>query len=316
MRRVLALVAAAAMIAGSVAIRNRMDRGKEDRDNPLRIVCAAELGPVCEALAGTPAHVTVEPAPTTADRLARVTDDDPGLDGWLVPAPWPQIVDGRRRGQTPLFGDSGSPLARSPLVLVIDKALPDRTGCGPAVGWKCLGEAAGAGKAKPGHGSDGVGALVLGQAAAAYFGRLDLSTLDLEDPNFARWYRGLEQAAPPRASGGSPLNEMLGTRFASLDAVATTEAEAVPAVRDSALRDRITVLYPAPMATADLVLAGVAGAPARRLREVAGADALRKALVEGGWRVEGAPQPPGPPLPATNGLPSPGFLDALRRLRP
>jgi hypothetical protein len=44
---------------------------------------------------------------------------------------------------------------------------------------------------------------------------------------------------------------------------------------------------------------------------VAGGDATRKALGDAGWRVEGRTGP-AEPLPPTNGLPSPGFLDALR----
>lgn len=305
MRRLLAVVAAAAMVAGSIALRSRLDRREEDRTNPLRVVCAAELGTVCDALRRTSARVTVEPAPRTADRLARA--ENPEIDGWLVPAPWPQIVDGRRRpgGLTPLFTDVSSPLARSPLVIVMSRPVADRCGSG----WKCLGEVAARNQAKPGHpdpGDNGFGALIVGQAAAAYFGRVvDLSTIDLDDPGFAAWFRALERATPPLISGGSPLNEMLGTNFAFYDAVGTIEAEAVPVVTQAAVRDRVTLLYPEPMATVDVVLAGSGS----RLREVAGGEAVRKALSDAGWRVDGRGTPP---LPATNGLPSPGFLDALR----
>jgi hypothetical protein len=320
MRRVLALVAAAAMVAGSIAVRSRIDRSATDKANPLRIVCASELGAVCDTLRRSAAHVTVEPAPTTADRLGGSAAGDPGIDGWLVPAPWPQIVDGRRRVQAlvPLFGDVSAPLARSPLVLVVRRTLADSLGprCGGAVGWKCLGDAAGAGQAKPGHadpGADAIGTLVVGQATAAYFGRADdLSTTDLDDAGFARWFRGLERAAPPLASGGSALDEMLGTNFAVYDAVGTTEAEAAPVVAAPAVRDRVVLLYPAPMATADVVLASGGGATARRLRDVAGGDSTRKALADAGWRVEGVTRTADPPLPQTNGLPSPGFLDTLR----
>src|SRR5919202_6922334 len=99
MRRLLALLAAAAMVAGSVAIRSRLDRNEEDRTNPVRVVCASELGRVCDSVGRTGARVTVEAATTTAERLGTSSGDDPGLDGWLVPAPWPQIVDGRRGQQ-------------------------------------------------------------------------------------------------------------------------------------------------------------------------------------------------------------------------
>ena len=320
MRRLLALVAAAAMVAGSMAVRSRLDRREEDRVNPLRVVCASELGAVCEALRQTTAVVTVEPAGATADRLGRPRAEDPGIDGWLVPAPWPQIVDGRRRLQAlvPLFADVGAPLARSPLVLVVRRTLADTLGprCGGTVGWRCLGDAAAAGQAKPAHadpGADGVGALVVGQATASYFGRVDdLSTIDLDDADFARWFRALERAAPPLPSGGSPLNEMLGTNFAAYDAVGTLEAEAGPVLAASAVRDRVVLLYPSPMATADVVLASTGGNTTRRVRDVAGGDATRKALAEAGWRVGGATRTAEPVLPPTNGLPSPGLLDTLR----
>ena len=304
MRRLLAVVAAAAMVAGSLAVRSRLDRREEDRTNPLRVVCAAELGTVCDALRRTPARVTVEPAPRTADRLARAENAE--IDGWLVPAPWPQIVDGRRRpgGLAPLFTDVSPPLARSPLVLVMSQAVAGRC----SSGWKCLGEAAARSQAKPGHpdpGDNAFGALIVGQAAAAYFNRSDLSTFDLDDPGFAAWFRALERATPPLISGGSPLNEMLGTNFAAYDAVGTLEAEAAPILATSAVRDRVQLLYPEPMATVDVVLAGSGS----RLREVAGGETVRKALADAGWRVDGRGTPP---LPATNGLPSPGFLDAVR----
>ncbi len=314
MRRVLALVAAAAMVAGSIAIRSRLDRNEEERTNPVRVVCAAELGPVCDALRRTGAHVTIEGAGTTADRLGRASEEEPGVDGWLVPAPWPQIVDGRRRQASllPLFADVGAPIARSPLVLVVEKALADRIGprCAGPVGWKCLGEQAGTARPRHPEPSTAFGALILGQATAAWFGRVDnLSTFDLDDPGFAKWFQALERAAPPTASGGSPLEEMLGTTFATYNAVGTIEAEAVPVVGTSALRERVTVLYPEPMATADVVLAGAAG----RLRTN---DSVRKAFRDAGWRVDGAGPPGAPALPPTNGLPSPGFLDALRERRP
>lgn len=322
MRRVLAMVAAAAMVAGSLALRSRLDRREEDRATPLRVVCAAELSPACDSIDRTRARVTVEPAGTTADRLGRSTADDAGVDGWLVPAPWPEIVDGRRRANqlVPLFPDTTAPLARSPLVLVARRALADRLGpgCGGPLGWKCLGEAAAPGGAdtpKPGHPDpsvNAVGALVIGQATAAFFGRGDLSTLDLDDPGFARWFTALERAAPPLASGGSPLNEMLGTNFAVYDAVGTLEAEAAPVLTGSAVRDRVVLLYPSPMATADVVLASAGGTATRRARDVAAGDTTRRALAGAGWRVEGVSRATDPPLPPTNGLPSPGFLDALR----
>jgi Bacterial extracellular solute-binding protein len=333
-RRVLAVVAAAAMIAGSLAIRSALDRDRTEAAQVLRLTCATELDVACSRMAEKDDRVvlTVEPAGVTADRLASV-DADAGLDGWLAPAPWPDIVDGQRRARAlpALFSGERPTVARSPLVLVVWKdraaALNPRCPAPGGLGWRCLGEAAGApggwpsvggrpewGPVKPGHAApdtDGIGLLVLGQAVAGWFGRADLSTADLEDEAFARWFGGLERAVP--SSAGSPLESMLVVGPAAFDAAGTTEAEAAPLVAGSARRDALTLLYPSPMATADVVLAtaGEKGM-ASSLRGVVGGDEGRTALTEAGWRVGAGDRPGAPALAAASGLPSPGLLDALR----
>ncbi|MGI9032193.1 MAG: substrate-binding domain-containing protein [Acidimicrobiales bacterium] len=338
MRRVLAVLAAAAMVAGSVALRSRLDRNKAEGAQTLRLTCATELASPCQALANGDHRVrlTVEGAGTTADRLA-AADADIGLDGWLVAAPWPKLVDQQRRARAlaPLFEANPRVLARSPLVLAVwkDRAAALAPRCGGTVGWKCLGEAAGTpggwkvvggrtewGDVKVGHAppaSDGIAMLVLGQAAGAWFGRTDLSTIDLEDDGFQRWFTGLERAVPD--TGASALATMLVTGPAVLDAAATTEAEAGPALATSARRAGIDLLYPSPMATADVVLATGTDGRAQADRALAGLAAGSrgaKALAVAGWRVEGQPRAAGvpdrPALPSASGLPSPGLLDALR----
>lgn len=305
MRRLLALVAAAAMVAGSLFLRSRLDRKHEEAANPVRLVCAAELGSTCDAVASLVPGTTTEPSVATADRLA--STDDPQVDAWLVAGPWPQIVDGRRRarGLEPIFTDLGNPLARSPLVLV---GWNDRTPpCG--LQWKCIGETK---DTRPGHGNlatDGLATLVLGQAAEDFFGRSDLSTVDLDDGPFQGWLTNLERAVPAAPSTGSPLAQMLVTRRAVYDMVGTVEAEAGPVLQRAAIGNEAKLAYPSPMVTADVVLATTGGDKGRRAREAAGGEATRKALGEAGWRVGGGGNPP---LPPASGLPSPGFLDALR----
>ena len=335
MRRVLAVVAAAAMIAGSLAIRSALDRDRSEAAQVLRLACASELEAVCRRVAEDDDRValTVEPAGATADRLASA-DADPGLDGWLAPAPWPDIVDGRRRSRAlpPLFAGERPTLARSALVLVAwrDRAAALGPRCPPpgGFGWRCLGEAAGIaggwaavggrpewGPVKPGHASpdtDGIGLLVLGQAVVSWFGRADLSTADLDDEAFARWFAGLERAVPATAAA-SPLQNMLVVGPAAFDAVGTTEAEATPLVSRSARRDALNLLYPSPMATADVVLATVERSPAATsLRRVVQGNEARAAFETAGWRVGTGARPDAPALPPTSGLPSPGLLDALR----
>jgi hypothetical protein len=336
-RRVLALVAAAGMVVGSLALRARLDRGEEERSTTLRLTCSAELETPCRTIADRAGAgrvaLTVEPAGTTADRLAGATGEL-GLDGWLVPEPWPGIVDGRRRARAmpTLFAENRRAVARSPLVLVVwkERAAALASRCSGPVTWKCLGDAATAGpwtasggrpewgSLKPGHAepaSDGVGLLVLGQAVAGWFGRTDVSTFDLDDDSFARWFSALERSVP--YSAASPLPLMLAAGPAVYDAAGTTESEAGPLLAQSARRGAVDVLYPAPMATADVVLATTGSeSVTSSLRRVATGDDGRRALADGGWRVPGTPNAPGvtdsPALPATTGLPSGGLLDALR----
>lgn len=328
------------MVAGSLALRSRLDDKHEaGGGQTLRLTCADELEAACRQLErqeGGRLQVTVEPAGTTTARLARAATGDAGLDGWLVTSPSPDIVEIERRSGAldPVFSPARPPLARSPLVLVAwkDRAAPLGPRCaGGVLGWKCLGEAAGTpggwaavggrpewGPVKPGHAdpaASGVGALVVAQATAAWFGRADVSTTDLDDDGFQRWFGGLERAVPP--SAGSPLLDMVVTGPSALDAVGTTEAEAGPLVARSARRASLTLLYPAPMATADVVLATpVADTRSSSLRQVVAGSQGRSALAAAGWRVPGAAPvegvPTSPALPAGSGLPPAGLVDALR----
>ena len=321
MRRLLAFAVAAAMVGGSLWLRNGGDDsgGGPGGDGAAQLTCATELETVCEALAGDGVEVTVEPAPETADRLIKADEAD--LDGWLVPAPWPDIVQGAREraARRPLFEATGAPLARSRLALVVWKDRAARLGdeCGGPVGWKCLGDVADKpwkdlggredwGPVKLGHGdlgADATALLVLGQAVAAYFGRTDLSSIDLEDPGFDSWVGRLEGAVRVPAAG-SGLETMLTAGPAQYDAVGTLDAEARSAVATSARRKNLDLLYPSPMITADVVLATVAGERGRRLAAVVRSDDGRRALAGAGWDVPGRAGAPMPP---------PGFLEALRQ---
>ena len=127
-------------------------------------------------------HVTVEDAGVTASRL-ETADAVTGIDGWLVEAPWPEIVDEARarNGLPDLFEADPAVLARSPLVMAMwnDRLEAIVGSCEDgALTWKCVGNVAGKqwstiggedswGAVKPGFAdprTDGIGALVLAQA--------------------------------------------------------------------------------------------------------------------------------------------------------
>ncbi|MGH9176927.1 MAG: hypothetical protein ACRD0N_00015 [Acidimicrobiales bacterium] len=333
--RLLALLAAVAMVVGAVAVRNRIDDKEERQEATLRLVCATELRAVCDDLAADDDHTvvaTVEPAATTAGRLSALGPGRrAGLDGWLVPYPWPEVMsEARERAGSDTLLAPGPVLARSPVVLAMwpDRAEVLAARCeGGAPEWKCLGEAAGQrweaiggnpawGPVKPGHlpPSTATGLTVLGAAAAAWFGRADLSSADLDDDGFRGWLARLERAVP--ATPAPTLENMLVRGPSTFDAVGALEAEAGPVLARSARAAKPDLLYPAPVATADVVLASPPGRLADLLAELVGGAVGRRSLAQAGWRVEGQPRvqgvPATPALPPGNGLPSPGLLSALR----
>ena len=291
MKRLLAFVVAAAMVAGSLYVRSRRD----DDDGPTtvepqtaRIVCSEELAAACEALGGA-----VEDAGTTADRL--VADDDPDVDVWIVPAPWPELVDVRRErdGGEGLFGAS-TVVATTRLAMVSWK---DALTCTGEVSWRCVAEATAKG-VKPGFADptrDGVGLLALGHLAVSLAGRTDLSTIDFEDPAFDDAFLAVVRAITEY--GDDPLTRMLVQGRSAFDVVEVTGAAATGILETAARRDEVQVQYPAPVATAGAVVAARRGTRVdTSLRERAAGE-----LERAGWTRGGQP----------GGLPDAGFLDAL-----
>lgn len=334
--RVLAVVAAIAMVAGALFARSRIDDDEERSTTTLRLVCTTELAGVCDGLAASEEsriETRVEPPATTADALVHLGPGQrPSFDGWLATAPWPAIVaeNRSRAGDAGLDVTTGRVLARSPVVLAVraDRRSVLEAACGGTPGWKCLGQAAGkrwealpGGKAdwgdvKPGHPSvdTASGLTVLGGATVGYFdGRGDLSSADLDEAGYQDWLDRLERAVPGRPA--SPFQTML-TRLSSFDAVGTLEAEAGPLLA-TASNKNVGLLYPSPVATADVVLATTGGRAADLLTAIVSGAPGRRALARSGWRVAGEPAAAGvpgePELPAASNLPEPGVLDALRR---
>lgn len=338
--RLLAFVAAIAMVVGAIAVRSRIDDDKVRKTTVLRLVCATELVAACEALAADGdagrVKVTTEAAAVTAGRLLSADTGAAAardLDGWLVTAPWPAIVaEGRGRAGLDALVKAGSVLARSPVVLAVwpeRSAVLSRHCRTEGVSWRCLGDNAGRswadlggpptwGPLKPGHASPttATGLSVVGAATAAYFDRTDVSRADLDDDGYRDWLTRLERSIPSRSA--SPLEDMLLAGPGAFDVVATLEADAGPLLARSARAEPPQLQYPAPVATADVVLASVGSS--RRAAQLVGVvtgRSGRAALAGAGWRVEGQRRAPGiggTPLPSASGLPSPGVLQALRQV--
>lgn len=333
MKRVGALVAAVAMVAGAMWARDRLDARGDGGGDPVLaadrpvLLCATELAAVCDALEVDP--LVEDPG----DTLDRVAGGEPlGADGWLVTSPWPAMAAIVAAAGTVPELEVGDVIARSPAVLVVATAREQAlaAGCGGDVGWACVGEVAGEpwgehggeatwGTVRAAHGDPGTlpGLTVVAAAAAGFLGTTDYATNDLETDAFDDWFTELERAATSAARGRRDLvRQLLAVGPSDLSIVGALEAEAGPAVAGAANPQGV-VLYPSPMVTADVVLATVPGAAgAGALRDAVGAPEAAEVLVQLGWRVPGRPPAAGvgsEPLPADDGLPDAGVLVALRQ---
>jgi hypothetical protein len=338
-QRVGAAVVAVLLVVVALLVRNWIDDGGGGGGGTVRLLCTTELEAACTRLTeqNDSVDVTVEPAGTTAQSLVALPDEGrPNFDAWLAPSPWPEIVDTQRSEsqKRPLFSRPSDPIGRSPLVLVArtDRApvLEATPACNNTVDWKCIGAVAGRswtdlpggqaawGTVKPAYGNPTVGAvalLVLSQATSEFLGTADYSLADLESDEYLDWLSGIERAVPSTPT--NPFLEMLQQLpTATYDVVGTTEAEAGPAIAAAApdRRRELTLLYPEPVVTADVVLAAVVG-------HGDAADGLTgdiaEALAATGWRVPGFDSVRGvrdtPALPRQSGLPDAGVLVALQR---
>jgi hypothetical protein len=342
--RAVAVVVAIAMVGGALVVRNLVfddddssGAGGGGSTESLRVACVAELADVCAEL---DADITVANAgDTAAELIAASGRADPDVDAWITVAPWAQIVRDQRvaAGNEPLLEDDIGPVARSPLVFVArtDRADVLAGACQGEVTWTCVGNRAGTawstfggeetwGRVRPAHGepeTGAIGLLAVGQAVGDFVATDEIpvdrvTPIDWQSNDaFPGWFQQLEQAIPADAftPGRDPFDTWLQTRGTAYDLVMTSEADARTKLAGAAgaVRDSSTVLYPRPVATADVVLTPVAGG-----RNPSGLeDDLRDALADRGYRVDGEPAPAGAPaLGDTDGLPSAGALYAIRGL--
>ncbi|MDQ1402021.1 MAG: hypothetical protein QOG03_337, partial [Actinomycetota bacterium] len=203
MNRLTAILLAAALVAGAVFARGKINTHKTESSAVLRLTCSTELEATCHALHDRDHRivVTVEAAGVTMDRAAPLgSGADLGFDGWLTVGPWPIMA---------VMSVSGSPLSPegllrgAPLGLAVraDRATLLTKQCGGQVTWVCVRDALAKGRweALPGGtglsgdirfglpdpGSEALGLLTLDAAAEAH--QPDLSSTDLTTDEFLQW---------------------------------------------------------------------------------------------------------------------------------
>jgi hypothetical protein len=327
-RTLLALLGAALMVGAALVIRATVIEGDDGggSSGTTRLVCATEVAEACAELGGDEVQVTVEPAGVTAARLAALSDEeatDPGFDGWLVPAPWPDLVRAARDQAAlgPVIDEPAGPVARSPLTLAVwaDRVPALEAECA-TVDWRCVGDAAPAGTVQPAFADPAVSATgrdVLGQVATDYFDRTDITSFDVDnDQGFRIFLDQLADSSATVPAGADALDLMLSTGGAQVDVVGAFEAEACPTLQEAARGDEVALIYPAPVATAELEFApATRGGGAEHLADVVSGEAGENALVATGWHVgDAAPDCDSPDLPRGSNLPAAGVLQALSDL--
>lgn len=316
--RVLAVLAAVALIVGAVMLRGVLDDGDDgtevvtDTTNAPApsgaVICIEELRDACAGVEG----VVIEAADDTIERLSTEENAEPP-SAWVTFAPLQGALDEARRvnGMSVLFV-AAERVATTPLVLVAraDRGVVLASKCGD-VTWKCLGDSANAsweslggdvrwGQPKIGHEApdqSAQGAIVFGWAAASYFGG---GPVALNDEAFRTWLNQLEGAVQDSAlTGRTPLEQMVSLS-GSLDVVGATAVEADLLIQGSRT-DQFTI-YPSEVASAEVVIASTGG-------ELPGglAENLRDALTAAGWDSAD-----GESTGTVEGLPDPGVIEALR----
>jgi Bacterial extracellular solute-binding protein len=313
-KRLLALIAAALLIAGAIVLRSTMDDTSADASdgsstgsdaNGTVITCAPDLADECRATARkmNDLAVIVEDVTTTLDRIAAGEQ----VDSWVTFAPLERLAVGPD-GQ-PYFG-TPTPLASSPLAIVMptDRATVLAAACD--ITWRCIGENAGDawsdiggpstwGDLTAGHDDPArraLGLAVMGAAASSFFGGTGFNSTDIDaDPDFFGWFSRLERSAPPFVVQSDSALAALVTR-PGLSLVGTS-GEEIAAI-ESAQLDRFTVTYPEPMVRAQAVLASRAGVDVSD--EITGG--LSETLLDSGWEAPGD---------GATGLPSAGALRTL-----
>ena len=117
-RRILAALAAVAMLAAGFLVRRSLDdpqRGKA----ALRLACVPEAAAACSSVENS---VVDELSPAEIEKALKGAAGDPPYDAVVTVGPWPERIKGRTEAATPT---SDAPLVSSPVVVARRSGVTD-----------------------------------------------------------------------------------------------------------------------------------------------------------------------------------------------
>lgn len=296
-KQVAAFVAAVILIAGAWLVRTQVIDGEggstsTSQTTAATVVCVTELQDACrQALAGrTDVDLNIESVNVTLDR--RGSEATPSDAIWITMQPFPEMVERLRASNRVAPSETTTePVASSPLTLVVAAARAEslQIGCGVAVDWRCLGNAAGSpwtaldpsgsgDDVRPAfapHPDTAIGQLGVANAVLGFFGG---SAIDPADTGFITWSRSLARATNPNIVAGSTAIAVIQTRLSAFDVAVGAAAELANS-DDS----RFVTIPASPAASVDIV----AVVPADSSMPSGLSTDLQQAFTAGGW---GAPR--------------------------
>lgn len=305
MKRFGALVAAVLLVVVALWVRGRLggDGIELGRGEPTgTVVCATEVARACEALVAEHPEVAIrlESAGATTQALASGEADD--FEVWLVPQPYAAVAAELLKaatGPAPL-GAASKPIAHSRLAFYVhaSRATAFSQHCGPSVGWPCLLDAVSRGSwqaigGQPTWGNvkpfvadplEGAGLLALGGAAAGGIEPPIDGAAIRDNAAFGGALNSLKRARvlTDQPAAGA-LQRMLAAGPSVADVVVALEAER--SRFGSAAASKATLLYPAPVISAEVVAVPRRGSEdADELMDLLTGEAGREALTSTGWK--------------------------------
>lgn len=325
MKRVLALVAAVAMVVGAFVVRSKViddsksgssrRSGTPSSGTRLTIACAPELTDVCDAVQGGDIRVLSKPL-DVHDAAAAA----PNIDAWLTYGPAPAIVNADAADQQKVY-EAGTVVASARLAVVApdDRVAALNKYCRAAkLTWSCLVRAAGLswsavapndarlqGTVKVGVGnpSSALGSILTGPLALATANQSDPGIDDIDSKAVERVVSSVDQAPPD-----DELTDLTIQGPAAFSAVVAPEGSARRAAASTRGQGLgLVVIYPEPVATTVVVLAAPSGRQVpQAVTDAFNGPGARRALLSAGW----TPTSRG----TTTGLPAPDVLSALRQV--